>query len=166
MFYGFVSKNGKIVVMDTLLFQYCQKIIVLNSDCTKVLLAKRQGEQDYDGIYTFIGGKLETTDGGFIEGLYREKNEEIGVKAQVSVLPAVTRNVYFQKKDGNHMILPHYAAIYSGGEITINEEYSDFAWVDINRLEEFEPKIENIPYFVDWARKTTETSDKDEWVSL
>ena len=64
------------------------------------------------------------------------------------------------------MILPHYVAIYSGGEITINEEYSDFAWVDINRLEEFEPKIENIPYFVDWARKTIETSDKDEWVSL
>mgnify|MGYP000999656632 CR=1 FL=1 len=50
----------------------------------------------------------------------------------------------FEKKDGSHMILPHYVAIYSGGEITINEEYSDFAWVDINRLEEFEPKIENI----------------------
>ena len=86
-------KNDIIKVMDTLLFQYCQKIIVFNDDCTKVLLAKRQGEQDYDGVYTFIGGKLETTDGSFIEGLRREKNEEIGVEARVSVLPTVTYNV-------------------------------------------------------------------------
>jgi hypothetical protein len=49
--------------MDTTLFQYCQKLIILSADKTKVLLAKRKGEADYDGIYSFIGGKMETTDG-------------------------------------------------------------------------------------------------------
>lgn len=159
-------KNDIIKVMDTLLFQYCQKIIVFNDDCTKVLLAKRQGEQDYDGVYTFIGGKLETTDGSFIEGLRREKNEEIGVEARVSVLPTVTYNVYFQKKDGNHMVLPHYAATYTGGDITINEEYSDFVWAGIQELQEFKPKIENIPYLVDWAKKIIDIANEDEWVEL
>ena len=44
------------------LFQYCQKLIVLSEDKTQVLLAKRKGEADYDGVYSFIGGKMETTD--------------------------------------------------------------------------------------------------------
>lgn len=69
-------------------------MIVFNQDFSAVLLAKRQGEQDYDGVFAFIGGKLETTDGGLIEGLRREKDEEIGADARVSVLPTMTHNIY------------------------------------------------------------------------
>lgn len=152
--------------MNQLLFQYCQKIIIFSEDYTKVLLAKRQGEQDYDGVYTFIGGKLETTDGGFVEGLRREKNEEIGEQAQVSILPTITYNIYFQKKDGNHMVLPHYAAIYTGGEITINEEYSDYQWVPLSKLDDFQPKIDNIPTLSQWALKIASLADKADWVKL
>ena len=152
--------------MNPLLFQYCQKIIVFNKDFSDVLLAKRQGEQDYDGIFSFIGGKLETTDGGFVEGLRREKNEEIGNEALVDVLPTVTYNVYFQKKDGNHMVLPHYAARYNSGDITINEEYSEYKWVKISELDSFEPKIDNIPFLVDWAKKIVSISDDDDWIVL
>jgi len=45
-----------------------------------VLLAKRAGEADYDGTWSFIGGKMETTDATLVAGMQREKNEE---KAQV-----------------------------------------------------------------------------------
>ena len=152
--------------MNQLLFQYCQKIIIFSEDYSKVLLAKRQGEQDYDGVFTFIGGKLETTDGGFVEGLRREKNEEIGERAEVSILPTITYNVYFQKKDGNHMVLPHYAAIYTGGEININEEYSDYKWVSLAELDDFQPKIDNIPSLAQWALKIASLADDGEWVKL
>ena len=64
--------------MEQYNFQYCQKIVVLSKDRTKVLLCKRKGEADYDGIFSFIGGKMETTDISIIEGLKREKDEETG----------------------------------------------------------------------------------------
>ena len=152
--------------MNPLLFQYCQKIIVLSDDRTQVLLAKRKGEQDYDGVFSFIGGKLETTDGGFVEGLRREKTEEIGGEARVAVLPNPTYNIYFQKKDGHHMVLPHYVAVYRGGDIQINDEYSEFKWVALDELEQFEPKIENIPEFAQWAESVADASDKKDWVEL
>lgn len=41
-------------------------------------MAKRKGKNDYDGTYSFVGGKMETSDNGILEGLKREKNEEIG----------------------------------------------------------------------------------------
>lgn len=152
--------------MDSLFFQYCQKIIVFNKDFSEVLLAKRQGEQDYDGVFTFIGGKLETTDGGFIEGLRREKNEEIGADVTVNVLPTITYNIYFEKKDGSHMVLPHYVAVYEGGEITINEEYSAYKWIPMSELETFKPKIDNIPSLAKWAKKIADASDPNEWVCI
>ena len=63
---------------STLLFQYCQKLVVLSTDKQSVLLAQRKGEADYDGVFSFIGGKLETTDESLLAGMRREKNEEIG----------------------------------------------------------------------------------------
>ena len=69
--------------MDTTLFQYCQKIVIFSKDGTSVLLAKRRGEADYDGVFSFIGGKLESTDGGLVQGLQREKDEEIGPMIEI-----------------------------------------------------------------------------------
>jgi 8-oxo-dGTP pyrophosphatase MutT (NUDIX family) len=133
---------------NTTHFQYCQKLVVIDTKTNSVLLARRKGEADYDGVYSFIGGKMETTDGGIVEGMRREKEEEIGKEAQVSVAANLSYNVYFQKSDGNCMILPHHYAEYLGGNIEINEEYSDYKWVTLDELDAFEPKIENIPEVV------------------
>ena len=57
--------------MDPTLFQYCQKIAVLSNDRTSVLLCRRRGEADYDGVFSFIGGKLEVTDEDRIPGRAR-----------------------------------------------------------------------------------------------
>lgn len=114
----------------------------------KVLLCKRKGEQDYDGVYSLIGGKLEVSDGDFIGGLKREKNEEIGTECKVRILPNYTYNVIFTKKDGTAMILPHYYAEYVSGKITLSDEYSDYKWVPIRELSSFQPLIESVPTIV------------------
>jgi len=133
------------MVMSELHFQYCQKIIVLSSNKTKVLLCKRKGENDFDGIFSFIGGKMEVTDETIIDGLKREKNEEVGEDFKVKIYPTYSTNLLFRKKDGNTMILPHYLSIYQNGKIKLNEEYSEYKWVNINDIESFEPKIPTIP---------------------
>jgi len=138
-------------MQSNLLFQYCQKIVVLSPDRKSVLLAKRKGEADYNGTYSFIGGKMETTDNTITDGIKREKDEEIGVATIINILPNETYNVLFRKSDGNSMILPHIAAIFRSGEIILSDEYSDFKWVPIEELDTFEPKIENVPVLVKWA---------------
>ncbi len=133
------------------LFQYCQKLVILSEDKSAVLLAKRKGEADYDGTYSFVGGKMETTDENMVAGMQREKNEEIGVGIKVKVLPYETYNVLFRKKDGNSMVVAHVAGIYVSGDIDLNDEYSEYAWVPITELPTFEPKIVNIPQLTQWA---------------
>lgn len=133
-------------------FQYCPKLVLFSEDWQKVLLAKRKGEQDYDGVYTFIGGKMEVSDESIVAAIQREKNEEIGGLAKVMLSPEVSYNLLFRKEDGNSMIIPHYVAYFSGGEITLNsDEYSEYKWVPIVELETFEPKIKNIPKIVQWG---------------
>ena len=133
------------------LFQYCQKLVILSADKTALLLAKRAGEADYDGTWSFIGGKMETTDKTLVAGMQREKNEEIGADAQVQILPTETYNLLFRKKDGNSMVLPHIAGLYLSGNIVLNEEYSEYRWVPLQELDALEPKIDNIPALTTWA---------------
>ncbi len=134
--------------MDKYSFQNCQKIVLFSDNNSKVLLAKRKGENDFDGVFSFIGGKMENTDKNLVEGMRREKNEEIGIDCKIELYPVYNTSNYFVKKDGNFMVLPHYYARYLGGEIKLNDEYSEFRWVDIGDLENFDPKIPNIPEYV------------------
>lgn len=134
--------------MDKTSFQVCQKIVVFDKNFTQILLAKRKGEADYDGVFSFIGGKIETTDGGIVAGLKREKTEEISAEARLMVYPRISFNEYYQKKSGQAMILPHFLAIYQDGDIIINEEYSEYKWVMNSDLDAFEPKIETVSKIV------------------
>jgi len=137
---------------ENLSFQYCQKLVILD-DKDRVLLARRKDEADYNGTYSFIGGKAEVSDGGILEAMKREKIEEIGRRALILVAPYLSFNIHYTKKDGSAMILPHVYARYVSGEIDLNEEYSDYKWVPIAELASFEPKIETIPEAVAWAKK-------------
>jgi 8-oxo-dGTP pyrophosphatase MutT (NUDIX family) len=134
------------------LFQYCQKIVLFDETFSRVLLARRKGEADYDGVYSFIGGKLEVSDGGLAAGLKREKDEEIGNKALVTVYTDITKNEYYIKNDGSAMVLPHYIAVYKGGEIELlASEYSDYQWVDVDKLSTFSPVVETVEPVTQWA---------------
>lgn len=131
--------------MEKYNFQVCQKIVVFSKDLKSVLLCRRTDEKDYNKVFSFIGGKMETSDESIIAGLKREKDEEVGIDFKIVINPRYSSNVFFIKKDGSRMILPHYYAIHKIGEIKLNEEYSEFKWVPIDKIDEFEPKIENIP---------------------
>lgn len=130
--------------MDKYSFQNCQKIVVFSEDKTQVLLCKRKGEKDYDGVYSFIGGKMEITDRTIIEGMKREKREEVGMNCAIFLFPTFNHTTLYKKNDGSYMLLPHYFAIYKGGDILLNDEYSDYKWVRTDELKDFEPKIPNI----------------------
>jgi len=152
--------------MDKHDFQYCQKIVVLSKDKSKVLLAKRQSEEDYDSTFSFIGGKMQTSDKSIIEGLKREKDEELGINFKINLYKTFSTNVLFQKANGKSMILPHYLAIEEEGEITLNEEYSTYKWIHINELNEFEPKIPNIPETVKQLLRLQQIATKEEFVTI
>lgn len=129
--------------MSNNLFQCCQKLVLIKDD--KVLLCKRKGEQDYDGIYSLMGGKLEISDEDFIGGLKREKEEEIGNKCKIKVYTTYSTNKIYRKNDGTTMILPHYYAEFISGDINLGEEYEDYKWVKLNELDNFQPLIDTVP---------------------
>ena len=148
-------------------FQYCQKIVVLSKDKSKVLLCRRRSEEDYDGIFSFIGGKMETSDLSIIRGLKREKDEEIGKDCKIKIFPTFTANILFEKTDENLMILPHYLAIYEEGDIEINnEEYSEYAWVPLNELNDFEPKIPRIPDKVNEILELLKIAEEEKFILI
>jgi hypothetical protein len=129
--------------MEKYLFQYCQKIVVFSQDFQTVLLAKRKGEADMDGVYSFIGGKMETTDKNTIESMKREKDEEVGENFKIKVCTSFNSLTTFKKKNGQHMVAAHFFAKYASGEITLNGEYSDYKWVPVSEFETFEPKVKD-----------------------
>lgn len=129
-------------------FANCQKIVLFRNNNSEVLLAKRKGENDFDGVYSFIGGKMEITDEGIVEGMKREKNEEVGEDVKIKVWPVFNSTLYYIKKNGDNMVLPHYYAKYESGEIKLNEEYSDYKWVKVGELKNFEPKVFSVEEMV------------------
>ncbi len=152
--------------MDRYLFQYCQKIVVLSKDKKKVLLCKRKAEADYDGAFSFIGGKMETSDSDLLAGLKREKNEEVGEGFKIKIYLGFSSNLFFRKKDGNSMILPHYLAIYESGEINLNEEYSEYKWVSLDKLKFFEPKIPSIPQTMEEIIKLESIAKPEDFILI
>ena len=148
------------------LFVVCQKIAVFRNNDTEVLLAKRSGEEDFDSTYAYIVGKMEMGDNGIVGSLRREKNEEIGEQAKISVYPLVSYNVHFVKKNGHHVILPHYYARYESGEILLGEEYSDYKWVKVKDLSSFKPMIENIVEISDRLLEIKATARVSDFVSI
>lgn len=126
-------------------FQATPKLVTFSKDETSVLLARRKGENDYDGVFSFIGGKIETTDKDLVAGIQREKNEEVGESFKAELYPDFNFMFRFPKKDGNILLVPHFYCRYLGGEVLLNEEeYSEFCWVKLDELDGFEPKIPNI----------------------
>lgn len=148
-------------------FQYCQKLVVFSKDWQSVLLARRKDEADYDGVFSLIGGKMDISDKSIVDGLRREKNEEIGQQAKVAVYLESTNNALYRKSDGSSMILPHYLAHYTGGAIKLNpSEYAEYRWVKVDDLESFEPKIPTIPGAAKWALALKKHIGESEFIDI
>jgi ADP-ribose pyrophosphatase YjhB (NUDIX family) len=155
-------------MQEQYLFQFCQKLVVFSADRQSVLFARRKGEADFDEYWSLIGGKMETTDGGIVEGIRREKDEEVGADFRMRVAPMFScYNVHFQKKNGTHMILPHYVAVHEGGDVVLNEsEYSEYKWVALSELTGFGPKVDNTASVVKNALRLLPTLSEDDFVAV
>lgn len=150
------------------LFQYCQKLVVFSDDKESVLFARRKGEADFDEYWSLIGGKMETSDKDIVDGIKREKDEEVGSEFRIHVAPMFSCfNVLYQKKDGNSMVLPHYVAVHLGGEVHLNDsEYSEYKWVSIRELDTFGPKIDNTSSVIKNAQRLLTILTQDDFVEV
>lgn len=147
--------------------QYCPKLVILSQDKKNVLLWKRRGKLDYDGIFALVGSKMNTDDASILDWIARIKREEVWSECQIRIYPTFSHNVFFQTGDGKTMILPHYLAIYDGGEIQINQElYSEYRWMPLDEIDTFEPKIPTIPIAIRELVKLEKISTDDEFVTL
>lgn len=152
--------------MDKYYFQLCPKIVLFSKDKKKVLLCKRSGESDYNAFFSFIGGKIEKTDKDLLSGIKREKDEEVGEKVKIKIGIKYSVDVLFDKKDGTRMFIPHYYAIYESGEIELSQEYSEYKWIEIDKLSFFEPKIPTIPEIVRRIILFSGFFEKDDFVKI
>lgn len=150
-----------------LFFHYCPKQIIFSADRQSVLLARRAGEADYEGAFSFIGGKTETTDGGLLEGLQREKNEEIGEDVRIKICWSMSCfQAWYRKKNGNFMVLPHHVAIYLGGQIKLNPyEYDAYKWVPIAEIDQYD-QIPNTPPAVHAAMRLLAILNENDFVEI
>lgn len=150
------------------LFQFCQKLVVFSADRQSVLFAQRQGEADFDGFWSLIGGKMETADSDITEGIRREKDEEVGADFRIRVASMFScYNVLYQKKSGQHMILPHYVAVHTGGDVSLNpDEYTAYKWVSLGELADFGPKVDNTMNVVANARRLLAILGDDDFIEV
>jgi hypothetical protein len=109
---------------------------------------------------------MEVIDGDIVEGLRREKNEELGEQFKIKVLPKYTINTYYLKKDGNSMIVPHYLAVHHFGEIVLGEEYSNYKWISLKDLPEFKPQIDNMPEITEELMRLFSIVKEDDFIEL
>ncbi len=152
--------------MDKYSFQNCLKIIVFSKDKSKVLLCRRKGEADYDGVFSFIGGKMEVSDKTIAESLKREKNEEVGEEFIIRICPKYCINILFTKNDGSKMVVSNYYSEHVCGEIKLSQEYSEYKWADINNLDSFEPKIPTIPTTIREMLRLSKIIQNQEFINI
>ena len=143
--------------MSDLLFQYCPKIAVFRDQ--SVLVCRRKGEADYDGVFSLIGGKMEHGDGSIVAALGREKDEEVGRDFRIRLLPRFSIDTHFIKKDGSQMILPHYYAEYVSGAVDLSDEYSEHLWLESDNLGSARNIIENLRWIVPALKEVGEAQD-------
>jgi 8-oxo-dGTP pyrophosphatase MutT (NUDIX family) len=128
--------------------EVCLKLALFDAE-GQVLLARRHGEELYDGVFSLIGGKMDGADPDLIASMRREKNEEIGSDARVRVLPTLAVPVHYTKPSGVKQLLLHYAAAFDGGRIDLNPyEYSEFTWTHPAGIPTIGPIVPNLPLLV------------------
>lgn len=97
-------------------------IVVYNKDKNKLLFCKRTKEP-YDGLYNFLGGKIEEDEDGLVSA-YRELEEESGISKQDIKLNHMMDFTYYNQDC--------YVEVYAGVleyDIELIEEQHPLAWL-------------------------------------
>ncbi|HHU61470.1 MAG TPA: (deoxy)nucleoside triphosphate pyrophosphohydrolase [Natronincola sp.] len=110
--------------------------IIRNDD--KVLLCQRK-EGALAGKWEFPGGKIEN-DETPEECIVREVEEELGITVEVE---RIYQAVHMHYEHGDFLLIT-YLADYTGGKISLHV-HSSCAWVELERLDQYDLADANIP---------------------
>ncbi len=139
----------------------------------KYLIAKRSlDEKAFPGLWTVPGGKIEVDDyknlpkdtgshwyNIFENAIRREVKEEVGLEiVNIRYLTSIA----FFRPDGVPTIIVSMFADYSGGDVVLNGELSDFAWVTLSEAKEYE-FIEGIYEELEMLEKHLDTGKVEVW---
>jgi len=139
----------------------------------KYLIAKRSmDEKVFPGLWTVPGGKIEVDDykslpkdtgshwyNVFENALRREVREEAGI--EIDNIRYLTSLAFF-RPDGIPVIVVSLFADFAGGEVVLNPELSDFAWVTLEEAQEYE-FIEGILEEIEMLDKYLKTGKMPVW---
>lgn len=139
----------------------------------KYLIAKRSLEEKaFPGLWTVPGGKIEVDDykdlpkdtgshwyNIFENALRREVMEETGI--EIDSIRYLTSLAFF-RPDGIPTIVVSLFADFADGEVVLNSELSDFAWVTLEEAREYE-FIEGILEEIEMLDKYLKTGKMPVW---
>ncbi|MDD5935774.1 MAG: DUF429 domain-containing protein [Clostridiales bacterium] len=105
-------------------FQHYNCIVVFDQAKEKLLFCKRS-KNPYQGLYNFVGGKLEVGENSE-QAAYRELFEETGISREQIQLFRLMDLTYYQQE----LVLEIYVGMLQG-EVTLIEEANSLHWIDI-----------------------------------
>jgi dATP pyrophosphohydrolase len=107
----------------------------LKDDVPEFLILKRATDRQYGDQWRMVGGKVEDCEAAWQSGL-RELREETGFFPKLYWAVPSINQFYEAEKDVIHHI-PVFAAEISGDHsIVLNEEHTDYKWIDSSRAAE------------------------------
>ncbi len=100
-------------------------IVVFNKETDKVLMCKRR-KDPYQGLYNFVGGKIEENENGF-SAAYRELYEETGITENEIRL--------YHLMDFTYHLQDFYMEVYVGKlncHVEVSGEENELCWKYVN----------------------------------
>ena len=108
----------------------------LNGTVSEFLLLKRSEKKIYSGQWRMIGGKVKENETSW-QGALRELKEETGqVPVKFWAVPSVNQ-FYEASSDAIHSIPAFAAELDYNAPITLDEEHTDYKWVNIEEIEPY-----------------------------
>lgn len=121
--------------MDVVQRVACKAIIVRDGKILLMRESAAHGDNTKVGQYQFPGGQIEPGE-PFIEGLFREVEEETQLKIEVGEPFFVGEWFPVVRGQKRHIVGIFFACKYVSGEVVVSEEHDGYEWVDLAQAEQ------------------------------
>lgn len=108
------------------------------ADKHEFLIVKRSSHKIYAGQWRMIGGKIKTGEKAWEAGLRELKEETELVPSLYWVIPSL--NHFYNHRSNTIELIPAFAAkLEYHSEILLNEEHSEYKWIECKELDDHVP---------------------------
>lgn len=102
------------------------------------LIVKRSSHKIYAGQWRMIGGKIEEDELAWEAGLRELREETKQVPELYWVIPSI--NHFYNHRSNEIELIPAFAAkLHFHSQIELNEEHSEFKWIEEKDVENYLP---------------------------